>query len=300
MKWLLPHGYMIVWDAFRDEFRCDSPTKNYGVMLPHPDSVMLYDDWISLVERCANVSPGTFTKELGDFYGEYRKAKSQIYGSTYQSPYQSAGGPQSHYANQNAQAQYANYCAAAQQAAYSNSLTGVGPMTNPGFLPQSALGSGPQPLPPPHAPTNLKSEGIRAGEIIAWRSWIVSGDVLRSAVVSQHEWNPREPMSGDPAAGYGINAYKGPHGPLLDGFVQKGSGKWVIVEVALWGEIIEHEEGYRAEFARVHSLVTWSENISAHLRQVITEKYITSQPVYKIEGEDDALPLLPRAHGSQA
>ena len=281
IRWLLPHGYLLEWDEYRDSFTLTTPSNGFCYKVEHPHSTPGLDIWISRVERYANVRPGTFTKELGDFYGEYRKAKSKIYCNTYQSAYQSAGGALGNYANQSsvAQAQLAYYAAAPS---YAGLGTLAGALGHPATLPMSALGSGPSTISPPWAPTDLKSEGIRAGEIIAWRAWLVIGDYLHS-VVAAKPWTPGEPMSGDPATGYGIHAYKGPHGPMLDGYAQKGNGPWVIGEVALWGEIIEHEEGYRAEFARVHSLVTWSESVAPHFRQVITEKYITSQPIYKIE-----------------
>jgi len=136
----------------------------------------------------------------------------------------------------------------------------------------------------PHAATDLKSEAMVAGEIIAWRAWKVVEGGLASVVAEVKPWSATEPMVGDPASGYGVHAYKGPHGPLLDGYVSASSSeKWVIGEVALWGDVIEHEEGYRAEFARVHSLVTWSEGVSEAQRELIKTAYLTHCPVHKID-----------------
>ena len=126
----------------------------------------------------------------------------------------------------------------------------------------------------PHPKTALKSEGIRAGEIIAWRAYRVDGDTLRSATADAI-WSGAEPMKGDAAGGYGIHAYKSPHGPMMDGYADTHqNGMWVIGEVALWGDVIEHERGYRAEFGRVHSLVTWSKAVPGLARAAIEQKYL--------------------------
>ncbi len=135
-----------------------------------------------------------------------------------------------------------------------------------------------QPAGPPHSPTDLKSERVIAGEIIAWRAWHIRNDgELWSVVATDKSWSPDQPMRGDPAGGYGIHAYKGPHGPVLDSYVTRGGDTlWVIGEVALWGDIIEHTEGYRAEFARVHSLVTWHEKVPESLREWIRKRYLAN------------------------
>ena len=108
----------------------------------------------------------------------------------------------------------------------------------------------------------LKHEGIRVGEIIAYRAWrvIESGwlrrgdDRLRSVFMRDYVWHPDKPASGDVRThgiysfrdvirgkeDYGYNA--GINGPLLFG------------KVKIWGEIVEHEAGYRSEFGKIMSL----------------------------------------------
>jgi len=61
----------------------------------------------------------------------------------------------------------------------------------------------------------LKHEGIRAGEIIAYRAWRVivpslfrSGDDrLRSVYMRDYVWHPNEPASGDVRA-HGIYSFR--------------------------------------------------------------------------------------------
>jgi hypothetical protein len=107
----------------------------------------------------------------------------------------------------------------------------------------------------------LKHEGIRAGEIVAFRAWrvIVPGlfrsgdDRLHSVYMRDYVWHPDQPASGDVRT-HGIYSFRqvirsrgdygyGPEqGPLLFG------------KVKIWGEVVEHEAGYRSQFAKIASL----------------------------------------------
>jgi hypothetical protein len=107
---------------------------------------------------------------------------------------------------------------------------------------------------------HLKHDGVRVGEIIAYRAWQVihpfrSGDDrLRSVYIRDYVWHPDEPASGDVRI-HGIYSFRdvvrckqeygynfGIGGPLLFG------------KVKIWGEIIEHEAGYRSQFGKIASL----------------------------------------------
>jgi len=108
----------------------------------------------------------------------------------------------------------------------------------------------------------LRHEGIRVGEIIAYRAWRVFGsgwlgrgdDRLHSVLMVDYVWQPDDPASGDIRT-HGIYSFRdvvrstgdygydtGLRGPLLFG------------EVKIWGEIVEHEAGYRSEFGKIVSL----------------------------------------------
>ena len=98
----------------------------------------------------------------------------------------------------------------------------------------------------------LPAEGeLRVGEITAWRAWRVqqsSHTTLRS-VYCTDAWLPGQIMSGDTKT-FGIHAWK-----ELQGAVDYISGfGGVVGQVALWGDVIEHEHGYRAEHAKIVSL----------------------------------------------
>jgi hypothetical protein len=128
-------------------------------------------------------------------------------------------------------------------------------------------------------PPSISHAGIRAGEIIGYRLWWVDKDGrLRSLIQDNIRWQPGEPMVGDvdkciyprwsshhPDLYSGVYAFKDlcrareefqeitqaiehdlGHKPLNSCGLALGS-------VKLWGEVVEHEYGYRASFAKPNS-----------------------------------------------
>lgn len=97
------------------------------------------------------------------------------------------------------------------------------------------------------------SEGIRAGEVIGWRAWKLptfTDDPILASVTAWKVWQPDEPMQGD-VKYWGVHAFKDRETALAEFGRLPGC---VIGSVEMWGEIVEHEHGWRAEFARVKSL----------------------------------------------
>lgn len=115
----------------------------------------------------------------------------------------------------------------------------------------------------------VENAGIRAGEIIAYRCWKLLPREKLGSVFVKNIWQPRatEKSHEVPEAvgwGVGIHCFKdigyaraeysnyspvGPMEPMVYG------------EIAIWGTVIEHQWGYRAEFAkitRIHSITTKS------------------------------------------
>lgn len=102
--------------------------------------------------------------------------------------------------------------------------------------------------PIPHA-------GIQVGEIVAWRLWRAEGYILKS-LSAPVTWIPGKPMEGDPArrgpSGVyeGVYAVKSCEHPEL--FIyRQADPHFVLGQVKLWGEIVEHARGYRAQFASI-------------------------------------------------
>ncbi len=96
---------------------------------------------------------------------------------------------------------------------------------------------------------NLRHDGIRLGEIIAYRAWRVivppwfgsNDDRLHSVAMRNYIWYPNKPA-------YVIRSrHEYGYDPCADGPLLFG-------KVKIWGEIVEHEEGYRSEFGKIVSL----------------------------------------------
>jgi hypothetical protein len=130
----------------------------------------------------------------------------------------------------------------------------------------------------PMAPLHpiIENAGISAGEIIAHRCWRVGNDgYLYSMAMSNYRWPAHEPAGLMLAAPSGLFAPQSlEYGAGIHGFkdtatMETYSCYWktyassvphdpvhaiVFGTVALWGDVIEHEGGYRAEFGAINSL----------------------------------------------
>lgn len=108
--------------------------------------------------------------------------------------------------------------------------------------------------------------GIRAGEFYAWRCWIIDmPDVRLHSMAVNAVWNPGEIMGLGRASdmlnggghklmtgyGNGVHAFKTTE-QMKENYLPNSN--FIYGVVALWGEVIEHEQGYRAEFAKIVSL----------------------------------------------
>lgn len=108
------------------------------------------------------------------------------------------------------------------------------------------------PVPSPKEP--LKHDGVQVGEIIGWRIWHLKRGYLTSYSMPI-AWFPDQPMSGvpDDYGAQGIWSFKTSH-HALHKLLSEGPDRFVMGSVYLWGEIIEHTIGYRAEYAKVRSI----------------------------------------------
>jgi hypothetical protein len=108
----------------------------------------------------------------------------------------------------------------------------------------------------------LRHEGIRVGEIIAYRAWRVMNpawfrnrdDRLHSVYMRDYVWHPDEPASGDVRT-HGIYSFRRVVRSSEDyGYVKLSDGPLLFGKIKIWGEVVEHEAGYRSEFGRIVSL----------------------------------------------
>lgn len=102
-------------------------------------------------------------------------------------------------------------------------------------------------------PQPLKTEAIKLGEIIAFRGWnITEGGFLKS-MSANVIWGPGEVMEGKTKSmeeHCGVYAFK----TAKDFLSQLADDMDIYGRVALWGDIIEHENGYRAQYAKIIGL----------------------------------------------
>jgi hypothetical protein len=93
------------------------------------------------------------------------------------------------------------------------------------------------------------------GEIIAYRFWRYHRGYLKSAS-TDYLWMPRkiatirENEKIEDYGSRGVHAFKDTEGMILNSY----EGEIVFGTVKLWGDVIEYEKGYHAEFASIVSL----------------------------------------------
>jgi hypothetical protein len=96
------------------------------------------------------------------------------------------------------------------------------------------------------------------GEVVGWRCWLSPAlPVLTSCYVTNYIWMPRAVEEAKHVEDYnqlGFHAWRDERQAL--GYAI-GLGPVVIVgRVKLWGDVIHHEKGFRAQFAKIESLDT--------------------------------------------
>jgi hypothetical protein len=126
----------------------------------------------------------------------------------------------------------------------------------------------------------IPHHGITAGEIIGYRLWWVSTEGTLRSLTQPIHWVPGKPMTGDVEERVNLHSWKPRFGGVyafktFDRTVEEFEGVCkdlhnydrhscglALGSVKLWGEVVEHEHGYRASFAKPHSLDTihyWAE-----------------------------------------
>jgi len=107
------------------------------------------------------------------------------------------------------------------------------------------------------------------GEIIAWRAWKVDGGRLTSPY-QDTPWQPGEIMEGgDPFKDHGFYAHK----RVEHLFAQERENWQVVGTVKLWGNVVEHTEGYRAEFALPHEFHIFHSTFSDSFKDWLKQEY---------------------------
>lgn len=126
----------------------------------------------------------------------------------------------------------------------------------------------------------LESAGIKVGEIVGWRIWTIRGSYL-GAYSAGHIWAPGENMEGNvPDYGYeGIWSFKKKSDAIKK--LLENPSPHAFGSIKMWGDVIEHTIGYRAQFAKIISLDDVHPS-DKKLLQTLRENYGLCQPLSSI------------------
>lgn len=107
------------------------------------------------------------------------------------------------------------------------------------------------------APTqSFEDAGVRAGEVVAYRCWVLRDGLLYSAFRDDFLWPPGEVVEGKPDADFeGVHGFK-KRWDACSYIESYEIGPAVVVSgtVELWGDVYEHQRGYRASRAEIASI----------------------------------------------
>ncbi len=123
--------------------------------------------------------------------------------------------------------------------------------------------------------------------ILAWRSWTLTGRrdggglLLRPVTAGSRAWRPREIAQAACRLAWSheapnVDCSCGLHATREVDLLRRTRCPAVLGRVALWGRVIEHDHGYRAELAYPQRLrlicqfCFWQENVSASHPDVVS------------------------------
>lgn len=96
--------------------------------------------------------------------------------------------------------------------------------------------------------------GIKLGELIGHRIWVVNTHGYIKSAYKDTIWAPGEAMTGDigkDGHAHGVHAWKTKSLMLQYGGEYATQHVCAVGSVRLWGEVVEHERGYRAQYGAV-------------------------------------------------
>jgi len=101
--------------------------------------------------------------------------------------------------------------------------------------------------------------GLICGEIVGHRCFVVLSNGMLGSMSADEIWAPGEPMTAryghlDDGMELGIHAFKLRRDAIRYHWKNVNAVGAVVGTVELWGDVIEHELGYRAEYAAIVSL----------------------------------------------
>lgn len=165
----------------------------------------------------------------------------------------------------------------AQQQSQYNQLLGLGQAAQPNWQQQQQQLQHWQAQTVNAPAKRLETEKILVGELVGYRAWILSTGGLLRSLSQDRVWEPGKPMQAKRVPsddGEGVYAFSSKQN--LQSFLDRewisstqslSGAKLVTGTVALWGQVVEHELGYRAEWASIRSIEDGPQWILAELRQ---------------------------------
>jgi hypothetical protein len=113
-----------------------------------------------------------------------------------------------------------------------------------------------------HSQPAIENAGIRTGEIVGVRAWKLGSDgLLYSMFIDGYAWKPgaiEHARCVKTGWGDGLHAFK----TIKQAKKEYWTGFFmpiVLGEVDLWGEVIEYEKGWKAEYAAIRNFLEISE-----------------------------------------
>jgi len=106
------------------------------------------------------------------------------------------------------------------------------------------------------------------GEIVAWRSWKWKDGALVSPY-KDTSWAAGEIIEAHESPFKGKNAGVFCHKTIEDVFHQEKENWQVVGTVLIWGDVMEHEKGYRAEFAKPYEIKHFHPDMQDTAKQYI-------------------------------
>lgn len=281
--WEISPGIMLAYNVAADRYEVSNNLVAYALSDPARFSKQEFELY---VEKLFNLPPNSVSIPNGVIsHGQYRQANQAFYGhpTTFTNP----------------SPQRAHKASQAAQFAIQTGRNPANFLAQQGFSPSEVMDTldviiqawtlrnlktqraclvlSIPTLSAPWPVTALQTSSIVAGEVLGWRAWDIGQQTDRwiiKSVTADKVWEPRETVDGDVAGGYGIHAYKSPLGPTLDGYANEFSlSAWVLGRVALWGDVIEHERGWRGQFARPFSFDHFH-RVSERTEQELRAKYL--------------------------
>ena len=249
-------------ESFDDLIKAYSEHRLDEVIDQTAKSILLRMRWRAAVQTWVNVTfslvaPfGKVGRSIWEICnGEYRRASKEVHSGSNSAPSGSAGasGGSGPHPQQSAGLTIGSVTRLALATQFTRPSPGAGARLAQqrhmaaiavGFL--DATADPPQPL---------EDAGIKAGEIVAYRCWRLCDGKLHSVYQEHVVWEPSQTMEGKLDDDEGVHAFKDRLSTGYYGFEYRCE-KVTIVSgtVDLWGEIIEHELGYRAQFAAIASI----------------------------------------------